>query len=215
MSKTIKNKENKAGQFSTLSNLARRDKNLTANSKILLMEILSDTDKFDVSPALYTKRLGISMNTYIRSIQELIKNGYMRRTKRETELNVLLYDYEVSDSGGLKSDVIEASEPQVTQSTVKEEIVQPESNLEVKIESNEVTMVVEEPTIIEEITETEISEEENEKPTIETLIRDTILRFNGRNKDYITFIINGIKDLKITNMSTVNKTMEELEMEIS
>lgn len=164
MKNTIKHKENRPGQFSTLSNSARRDKRLTGNSKILLMEILSDTEKFSVSQTLYMDRLGITKVTFLRCIKQLEEFGYIKRTKRETNTRVLLYDYEVTDiSTYQETEVLKPSEPKVTQSIVKEEISSPTQDLKPQIESKEVVKVE----VKQEVVKIEI-------PTVE-IIKETIL----------------------------------------
>lgn len=80
--KTVIRKKLNNGEFTTVSNSILRNPNLTLKSKMLLIQVLSDSDdKFDFSPALYMKRLDISKNTLKDAIKELIHQGYMKITK--------------------------------------------------------------------------------------------------------------------------------------
>lgn len=75
-----------------------RDKNLTSNSKILLIEILTDRDDCDLSQTTYCNRLQWDKKQFDRAIVNLEENGYIRRTKI---LNTRYYFYTVSEYGNL------------------------------------------------------------------------------------------------------------------
>lgn len=98
--KKVIRKENKAGDFTTVDYKILRNKNLTSNAKILLIEILSDTDKFRFSETLFLKRMNIAKSAYYNAINSLIKNGYLRKSKiKNTQYNY----YTVSEYGNLSS----------------------------------------------------------------------------------------------------------------
>ena len=79
-------------------NKITRDNNLTSNSKILLIEILSDRDDWDLSRKNYLKRLEWAPKTFNDAIVNLEENGYIRRTKI---LNTRYYFYTISEYGNL------------------------------------------------------------------------------------------------------------------
>jgi len=80
--KTVIRKEIKKGEFTTVSNSILHNPNLTLKSKMLMIQVLSDSDdKFKFSRALYMKRLDITKNTLNDAINELIQQGYMKITK--------------------------------------------------------------------------------------------------------------------------------------
>lgn len=98
--KKVIRKENKAGDFTTVDYKILRNKNLTSNAKILLIEILSDTDKFQFSETLFLKRMNIAKSVYYNAINNLIENGYLRKSKiKNTQYNY----YTVSEYGNLNS----------------------------------------------------------------------------------------------------------------
>lgn len=77
--KTIQ-QENKSGEFTTVSYKILRDKNLSPISRILLIEILSDSDSFTMSPTMYMNRLGVTKKTLYKSINQLEEFGYVKKT---------------------------------------------------------------------------------------------------------------------------------------
>lgn len=82
------------------SNISKitRDKNITSNAKLLLIEILSDKDDFDFSRKLYLNRLGWDKKQLDRAIVCLENNGYIRKTKiGKTNFNF----YTISEYGNL------------------------------------------------------------------------------------------------------------------
>ncbi len=80
--KKVIRKEVKKGEFTTVSNSILHNPNLTINSKMLMIQVLSDSDdKFDFSRTLYMKRLGVTKNTLNKIINELTQQGYMKMTK--------------------------------------------------------------------------------------------------------------------------------------
>lgn len=109
--KTIIRRKNEAGNFTTVSYKLLRDKNLKPNSKLLLIEILSDCDSFTLSQSLYCNRLGIDKRTFTSSIKDLENNGYCRRSKIK---NTNLYHYTFSEFGNLNKTVEEVSTPTET-----------------------------------------------------------------------------------------------------
>lgn len=111
--KKIRNTNKKPGNFTTVSYDIIRNKNLTSNAKILLIEILSDSDDFELSQSLYCKRLGWEKNQFTRAIEQLEIHGFIKRTRIERDKvipgkkkkgsNRILYFYTVSEFGNLNS----------------------------------------------------------------------------------------------------------------
>lgn len=79
-------------------NKITRDNNLSSNAKILLIEILSDRDDWDLSRKNYLKRLEWAPKTFNDAILKLEENGYIRRTPI---LNTIYYFYTISEYGNL------------------------------------------------------------------------------------------------------------------
>lgn len=98
--KTVLRREQKSGEFTTVNYKLLRDKRITSTAKLLMIEILSDSDGFRFSEQLYINRLNISKSTYYRAINNLIKHGYIRKKKiLKTKYNY----YTVSEFGNLNS----------------------------------------------------------------------------------------------------------------
>lgn len=112
--KKIKITNKKLGSFTTIDLDLLFDKNLTANAKILLFAILSDSDSFELSQSLYCKRLGWEKNQFTRAIEQLEKHGYVKRTRIENDKAIpgkkkkgstrILYFYTVSEYGNLNNE---------------------------------------------------------------------------------------------------------------
>ena len=112
----IRNTNKKSGTFTTVSYNILRDINLTPNAKILLIEILSDSDNFDISQTLYCKRLGWEKNQFTRAIVSLEEHGYIKRTpidkdkvipgKKKKGSNRVMYFYTVSEFGNLNNEKV-------------------------------------------------------------------------------------------------------------
>jgi hypothetical protein len=112
----IRKSNKKSGTFTTVDYNILRDKNLNCNAKILLIEILSDSDNFDLSQTLYCARLGWAKNQFTRAIEQLIEYGYMKRTpiekdkvipgKKKKGSNRILYFYTVSEYGNLNNEKV-------------------------------------------------------------------------------------------------------------
>ena len=101
--KQVKRIKNNVGEFTTVPYNILRDNNLTPTAKLLLIEILSDRDDFDLSQSVYCKRLGISTGGWYKSIQNLIKFGYIKRTKKKIDGKGIYYDYIIDESGSLST----------------------------------------------------------------------------------------------------------------
>lgn len=98
--KKVHRKENKNGTFTTINYAILRDKRLTPNAKVLLIEILSDTEGFKFSEQLYMNRMGITKPTLYRAMDKLIEYGYLKTTKiKNTHYNF----YTISEYGNLNS----------------------------------------------------------------------------------------------------------------
>lgn len=98
--KTVHRKVNKNGTFTTINYTILRDKRLKPNAKLLLIEILSDTDKFKFSETLYMNRMRIAKKTLYRAIDNLETCGYLKKTKiKNTDYNY----YTISEFGNLNS----------------------------------------------------------------------------------------------------------------
>ena len=92
---TIK-KESKSGSFTTISYSILRDNRLSSNAKILIIELLSDSDDMKLSPTIYCNRQGWDVKQYKRAFAELLACGYIRRkdiAKTLTEYLVRLTHY--------------------------------------------------------------------------------------------------------------------------
>lgn len=97
--KTIK-RDKKGGDFTTIHYSVLRDKNLTSSCKILLIEILSDSESFKFSETVLCNRMGISKTAYYDAMEILIDNGYIRKTKiKQTNKNFYL----ISEYGNLNN----------------------------------------------------------------------------------------------------------------
>lgn len=98
--KTVLRREQKSGEFTTVNYKLLRDKRITSTAKLLMIEMLSDSDGFRFSEQLFINRLNISKSTYYRAINNLIKHGYIRKKKiQKTQYN----HYTVSEFGNLNS----------------------------------------------------------------------------------------------------------------
>lgn len=122
--KKIIRSESKVGTFTTVNYKILRDDNLTPISKLLMIEITSDSDEFKLSQSLYCKRLNIDRKQFQRAIIDLIKNGYIRRKdiSKPNKVGVKsrpIYHYTVSEYGNLKSK--EITTPTVIEVKIKEE----------------------------------------------------------------------------------------------
>lgn len=134
-------KEQEAGSFTTVSYSILRDSNLTSVAKLLLVEILSDSDDMTLSPTLYANRMDLTIKTIYNALNCLIDNGYIRRKDiskaNKNGVNTRpIYHYTISEFGNLKSkeetvstteikkDVIEAGhgQPIVSDKPTKEQI---------------------------------------------------------------------------------------------
>lgn len=75
-----KRRNNTAGEFTTINYAALRDPRLTPLARLLLIEVLSDSDNFTFSETLYMNRLGIkSKPTYYVHLNKLIECGYVKK----------------------------------------------------------------------------------------------------------------------------------------
>lgn len=99
--KTVIRIENIPGRFTTVNHKILRDKRLTSNAKILLIEILSDTDGFILKPSTYKNRMVIEDTAYDNAIENLIECGYLRKKKiGKSHYN----HYTISEYGNLNID---------------------------------------------------------------------------------------------------------------
>ncbi|MFD2916836.1 hypothetical protein [Psychroserpens luteus] len=98
--KKVHKKENKKGTFTTINHSTLRDKGLTSTAKLLLFEILSDSDGFKFSEQLYMNRMGIAKGVLYNAMDSLIENGYLKKTKiQDTHYNY----YTISEFGNLNT----------------------------------------------------------------------------------------------------------------
>ena len=79
--KKVIRKEIVKGEFTTINYSILRDKRLTPNAKLLLIEILSDKDDFKFSEQLYMNRMGISKSVLYNALNNLKEVGYLKSTK--------------------------------------------------------------------------------------------------------------------------------------
>jgi DNA-binding MarR family transcriptional regulator len=101
--KTVIRKKNEVGKFTTVHHSILLDTRLSSTAFRLLTMILSDSDtEFNLSQTLYCKRLGISKPTFFSAIDNLEKNGYLRKTEINSEKSTkILYRYTISEFGNL------------------------------------------------------------------------------------------------------------------
>ncbi|MEM1002359.1 MAG: hypothetical protein AAGH46_06905, partial [Bacteroidota bacterium] len=114
--KKVIRKDNVKGDFTTVNYSILRDKRLSPNSKLLLIEILSDKDDFKFSEQLYMNRMGISKTVLYKAISNLKEVGYLKSTKiGNTHYNF----YTISEYGKLnkKTDKCNAQEPNLTEAS--------------------------------------------------------------------------------------------------
>lgn len=98
--KKVVRKENKSGDFTTVNYTILRNKKLIPNAKLLMIEILSDSDGFRYSEQLFINRMNIGKSTYYRALNNLIENGYVRKQKiKNSNKNY----YVISEYGNLNS----------------------------------------------------------------------------------------------------------------
>lgn len=95
-------KENVAGQFITAKTTITRNKSLSSDAKILLIEIFSDSDTFNLSRTTYCNRLGWDVSKWKRTIDELACSGFLTRT--ENDKNKKTKFYVISEFGNLKKE---------------------------------------------------------------------------------------------------------------
>jgi len=121
--KNIKNKhvirkENKKGKFTTVKYTILRDERLNSNAKILMIEILSDSDRFDFSETLFMDRMGVGPKAYRAALRKLVESGYVRKTPIKNTAN---FHYTISEYGNLKDKDITTEEP-VDESNLQPEV---------------------------------------------------------------------------------------------
>jgi len=206
----MKKKENKMnGEFTTISYSVLRNKNLTAISKLLLIEILSDADDFEVSQTLYCKRLGISSNTWFNSINNLIQNGYVQRIEKFNKGGRKFYDYDIDETGSFPVDHIEKSV-----APVKKEIIIKTSTPPVKEDIKPIMdwsfeeKVKEEPVapVYEDVREDLIDDEVILPENSLKLLNDKIIQIDN---DLMDYYLNNIKPYPILKkvLSKSNETI--------
>ena len=86
-----------------------RDKNISANAKILITLILNDPDDQELSQSHYCKILGWEKNQFTTAIKSLINGDYIIRTQIDKDVIVpgkkkkgsdkILYFYTVNENG--------------------------------------------------------------------------------------------------------------------
>lgn len=101
----------KVGTYTMVPYHILRDKKLNSNAKILLIEILSDSDDFKLSQTVYCNRLGWDKKQFDRAMTCLIENGYIKRTQIDDDKYIptikkagskkIIYYYTVSEFGNL------------------------------------------------------------------------------------------------------------------
>jgi predicted transcriptional regulator len=143
MKKTKKIIEMEKGNFTVIPYNVLRDKRLSSTDKILLIEILSDTEDFAVSAKLYCERLSIVKRQFYRSLNNLIELGYVsKKALPSNSIKEITYFYTISSYGNLKEETVEISnisdsKEEIIVEDKKEEILQPKQNLELIIESKD------------------------------------------------------------------------------
>jgi DNA-binding Lrp family transcriptional regulator len=73
--------EKKAGNFFSASTKILLDNKLTDGSLRLLINILNDSDDFNISETVYCNRLNITKKTFHNRMQNLEEAGYIKRTE--------------------------------------------------------------------------------------------------------------------------------------
>lgn len=99
--KTIRG-EQKAGTFTCVHNSILLNKKLSSDAKILLITLLSDNDSFTLIYSSYEKKLGFSSRKLNRLMNELIENGFIKRTVKGS-MNL----YIISEFGNLNNKEVE------------------------------------------------------------------------------------------------------------
>ncbi|WP_242094319.1 helix-turn-helix domain-containing protein [Aestuariivivens sediminicola] len=98
--KTVIRAEKVAGKFTTISHRIIHDKRLSTEARLLLISILSDADSFDVSRTGLSKRLGLTEYKLDKALKELIKFGYIKKTKTHGQY----FHYTISEYGNLNKE---------------------------------------------------------------------------------------------------------------
>jgi hypothetical protein len=196
--KTVVKKENKSGEFTTVHYSILRNLKLGPISKLLLIEILSDSNDFTFSQTLYCNRLGITKKTYFKAIKNLEECGYIRKTK---VINRNLYHYTISEFGNLKT-----TEPGI-----------------VKIETTNTKEVKSVPTIAEQVNELKTAEDKyQENSEAETMAYDFIKvmakplcdeKIDIGTKEQKVIITNKVCDYFYKLVLNLNTSTEELTAE--
>jgi hypothetical protein len=102
-------KENTKGNFSTIKNSIKYDLRLSPTSRLILLEVFSNSDDFAYSETYILKFLGITKKTYYKYRDELIEFGYLKIKSNVKNPNLNYYIF--SEFGNLKTE-----EPKQTQS---------------------------------------------------------------------------------------------------
>lgn len=187
-------KEQTSGEFTTIHYSILRDKNLSSNAKILLFEIFSDKDYFNLSQTLYCNRLGWKPQMFKLTINELAQSGYLSRIVNNPKKGT--YYYTVSEFGNLEK---ESSKPKKTKPN-KDEI------------SNDKQEVKEDITSLEN--EAEIVAKNDMKEEYVELVEDEIKPTNKEDKpNFINDLLDFIQIEDITE--TINKISDEEWVKIS
>src|SRR5690554_6570502 len=87
--KTFKTKNHKAGNFTSIPNNLLHHPTLSLKAKMLMIQLLSDSDEFTLSPSLYAKRMNTSVSNVYNAIKELVKDGFIRKTLIEKPIRGL------------------------------------------------------------------------------------------------------------------------------
>lgn len=95
-------KENTKGNFSTIKNSIKYDLRLSPTSRLILLEVFSNSDDFAYSETYILKFLGMTKQTYYKYRDELIKFGYLKIKSNVKNPNLNYYIF--SEFGNLKTE---------------------------------------------------------------------------------------------------------------
>lgn len=120
--KTFKTKKHEAGTFTSVPNKLLHNPNLSVLAKMLLIQLLSDSDDFTVSPTLYAKRMNVSESSIYNALKELEQKGYVKRKEIKTAIkglkkegsNKKIYHYTISEFGNLNNESNQSIPTQAT-----------------------------------------------------------------------------------------------------
>lgn len=135
---TIRSKDYKSGTFTIVPLSILHNPNLSNEAKMLLIQVLSDSDEFTFSPTLYAKRMNVCKATIHNKIKELEEQGFAKLTRISNEVaisgrkkkgsNKVLYHYTFSEFGNLNMEKKDTEKPpkQISENQAQKAVEMPE-----------------------------------------------------------------------------------------